>query len=301
MMEGWAAEISRRLGVRAVVGYNEYAEPNWRRVLKEGEGPAVIALAFLGEGNHVARDIVEELGVSGFEQWEMSRFGRLVYVTRPLGDSPLVLSALIARIIKAFDKGGAKIVENPEEIEETSMAYIAKALGLNVEKCEHALVARAVYASGNLDMAKSIYVTSDFCKAAEEAITGEVWAVADVKMVAAGLRYSRVRVAVEEAPAGCRTTKSYCGTEKLLKELGAAALVVGNAPTALRAGLDAWRRGEAELAFVVAAAVGFTNAGAVKEEVASSGLPAFIVRGTMGGSGVAVAVFNELVRRAYGG
>ena len=300
-MESWAAEISRRLGVRAVVGYNEYAEPNWRQLLREGQGPAIIALAFLGAGNHVARDIMGELGVSGFERWEMSSFRRPVYVTRPLGDSPLVLSALISRILKALGKTSVEIAEQPEEIEESSMAYVANALGLDLSKCEDALVARAVYASGNLDLARRIHITGDLCKSAEEAIAAGMWAVADVKMVASGLRYDKVRIAVEEAPEGCKATRAYCGVEKLARELKAAMLVVGNAPTALKAGLDVWRRGEAELAFVIAAAVGFTNAEAVKEEVVSSGLPAFVVRGTMGGSGIAAAVFNELMRRAYGG
>lgn len=301
LMETWAAELSKRLGVTVRVGYNEYAEPNWRDLVRSSEGPVVIALAFLGEGNHVARDILGELGVTGYDEWQMSKFGKPVYVTRPLGDSPLVFAALYSRVKRALGAPGPSAAWDPEEIEQNSMNYVASALGLDLSDCSQRLVARAVYAAGNLELARHIYISPDLCRAAEEALRSELWVVADVKMVAAGLRYGRVKVAVEEAADGCGTTRSACGAAKLLRELRHAVLVVGNAPTALRAGLDVWRGGEAEIALVVATPVGFTNAAAVKEEVVSSGLPAFVLRGTYGGSGVAASVFNELVRLSHGG
>ncbi|MEL9990082.1 MAG: precorrin-8X methylmutase [Thermoproteus sp.] len=299
LMEGWAAELSKRLGVKVTPGYNEYAEPNWRDLVKSAEGPVVVALAFLGEGNHVARDVLGDLGVDGYEKWQMSKFGKLVYVTRPLGDSPLVFAALYARVRRALEVSEPQAAWDPEEIEESSMRYVADVLGLDLSRCDHRLTARAVYATGNLDLAKFVYITPDLCKAAEEALGSGLWAVADVKMVATGIRYPRVRVAVEETW-DCGSTKAACGTAKILRELRVAALVVGNAPTALKAGLDLWRGGEVEIAFLVAAPVGFTNAAAVKEEAASSGLPAFILRGTYGGSGVAAAVFNELTKLGHG-
>lgn len=299
LMEAWASELSRRLGVAVRVGYNEYAEPNWRDLVKGAVGPVVVALAFLGEGNHVARDVLAELGVAEYDRWERSKFGKPVYVTRPLGDSPLVLAALYARVRRALGAPEPQAKWDPEEIEASSMKYVADVLGLDLSRCDHRLTARAVYATGNLDLAKFVYITPDLCKAAEEALGSGLWAVADVKMVAAGIRYPKVRVAVEEAW-DCGSTKAACGTAKLLRELRAAALVVGNAPTALKAGLDLWRSGGAEIAFLVATPVGFTNAEAVKEEATASGLPAFVLRGTYGGSGVAAAVFNELAKLGHG-
>jgi len=305
LMERWATEVSKRLGVRAVVGYNEYAEPNWRQLLREAEGDVVIALAFLGEGNHVARDILGELGVD-FEQWATSpTYGKRVYVTRPLGDSPLVLSAFLSRIIRAIEAGGgarqsSDVVWNPEEVEESSMRYVAERLGLDLSNWRDRLVARAVYANGNLELAKNVWISPDLLKAAEEAVRAEVPAVVDVRMVAAGLRYRRVHVAVEAPVEGTGVTRSAQGVRHWLKELKHGILVVGNAPTALKAGLDAWRSGEAELAFAVASPVGFTNAERVKEELVESGIPAAVVRGTYGGSGIAAALFNELVKLAHG-
>jgi len=63
LMERFAARLEKDLGVLVRVGYNEYAEPNWRDLMRNGEGPVVVALAFLGGGNHVYRDILGELGV----------------------------------------------------------------------------------------------------------------------------------------------------------------------------------------------------------------------------------------------
>jgi precorrin-8X/cobalt-precorrin-8 methylmutase len=50
----------------------------------------------------------------------------------------------------------------------------------------------------------------------------------------------------------------------------------------------------------VAAPVGFTNSAQVKEEFLKCRVPSVVVRGTYGGSGVAAALFNELVKIAHG-
>jgi len=81
--------------------------------------------------------------------------------------------------------------------------------------------------------------------------------------------------------------------------LGPRVPVVGNAPTALVEVMRAVRRGE-EVPFVIASPPGFTNAVEVKEELISSKVPAVVVRGSYGGSNLAVAAFNEIVRKVMG-
>ena len=53
LIERLASRLEKDLGVPARVGYNEYTEPNWRDLMRSGEGLVVVALAFLGGGNHV--------------------------------------------------------------------------------------------------------------------------------------------------------------------------------------------------------------------------------------------------------
>ncbi|MFN7106427.1 MAG: precorrin-8X methylmutase, partial [Pyrobaculum sp.] len=195
LMYKWAKELERRLGVPCVVGFNEYADPNWRDLLKRGNGPAVLALAFLGEGNHVARDILNELGVKPGE-WAQSSYGRQIYVTPPLGNSPLVFTALLARVRESLGARPLDIVSEPEEIEESSMRYVAEALGLDLTQWKDRLVARVAYATGNLDVAKHLWVSDDLLDAAREAFMAEMPLLVDTKMVAAGVKYAKVHTAV---------------------------------------------------------------------------------------------------------
>jgi precorrin-8X/cobalt-precorrin-8 methylmutase len=298
LMERLASRLEKDLGVPVRVGYNEYAEPNWRDLVRNGEGPVVIALAFLGGGNHVYRDILGELGVE-VGRWQKSAFGRLVYVTPPLGDSPLVYQALKARIQAALGAEPPTYVLDPEEIETESLNAVASALGLDLSDWRDRLRTRAAYATGNLDVAKALYISDDLADAFREWLGGPV--AADVHMVAAGLRYDRslIHVALDCADGAPGVTKSYAGMLCVLRRLGAAGVVVGNAPTALLAVVEHCRGG-GELPFAVAAPVGFTNAAQIKEEFLKCGVPSVVVRGTYGGSGVAAALFNELVKIAHG-
>ncbi|MGC9052050.1 precorrin-8X methylmutase, partial [Pyrobaculum sp.] len=278
--------------------YNEYAEPNWRDLVARHDR-VVIALAFLGRGNHVVRDILGELGVEP-GMWAISKFGNWVYVTPPLGDSPLCFSALLARIRRALGGGGVELrVAEPEEIDNSSMRYVAERLGLDLANWRDRLVARAVYASGNLDVARHVEIRGEVLEAFREWLGGSV--AVDSKMVKAGLRYppESTYVAVEAPVDSGGLTKSYAGMTYWLSRLKSPGAVVGNAPTALAAVLDHCMMG-GELSYIIAAPVGFTNIH-VKDKVAECAVPSVVVKGTYGGSGVAAAIFNELLELSHGG
>jgi precorrin-8X/cobalt-precorrin-8 methylmutase len=74
-------------------------------------------------------------------------------------------------------------------------------------------------------------------------------------------------------------------------------VVVGNSPTALLE-LSALMRQGLKPALVVAAPVGFVKAKESKEEVLGLPVPCIAVRGERGGTPVAVAVVNALIRLA---
>jgi precorrin-8X/cobalt-precorrin-8 methylmutase len=142
--------------------------------------------------------------------------------------------------------------------------------------------------------------------------------ICDVAMVAAG---SRARlgmlgieplVAVEAADrplpsvlgAGTRaaaaaSSRSARGLLALAGAMGGAVVVVGNAPTALLALLDALADGAPVPAAVVASCCGLVAAAEAKELLlARPPAPAIVVRGTRGGSAVAAAALNALAALA---
>jgi precorrin isomerase len=79
-----------------------------------------------------------------------------------------------------------------------------------------------------------------------------------------------------------------------------AIVVVGCAPTALDEVLELAGRGEWAPALVIGLPVGFVGAAAAKEALRMSGLPAISNVGEKGGSAVAAAAVNALVRLAHG-
>jgi precorrin-8X/cobalt-precorrin-8 methylmutase len=77
-------------------------------------------------------------------------------------------------------------------------------------------------------------------------------------------------------------------------------VVVGNAPTALLALLDAVDEGRASPALVVGTPVGLVAAAEAKEELVQRAVPFITVLGTRGGSAIAAAALNALLRMATG-
>jgi precorrin-8X/cobalt-precorrin-8 methylmutase len=75
---------------------------------------------------------------------------------------------------------------------------------------------------------------------------------------------------------------------------------VGNAPTALLKVMDSWDDLATELrpGLVVGAPVGFVNAAESKELLSEKGYPFITCRGRKGGTPVAVAIVNALIRLA---
>ncbi|MEW6020046.1 MAG: precorrin-8X methylmutase, partial [Pseudomonadota bacterium] len=80
--------------------------------------------------------------------------------------------------------------------------------------------------------------------------------------------------------------------------LRGAVVVIGNAPTALFECLHLAREGAVRPALIVGMPVGFVGAAESKEALAASGLPFVTIRGNRGGSSIAAAVANALIRLA---
>jgi precorrin-8X/cobalt-precorrin-8 methylmutase len=79
-----------------------------------------------------------------------------------------------------------------------------------------------------------------------------------------------------------------------------AIVALGNAPTALREVLAVAAEGLAEPALVIGMPVGFVDAAQSKAALAEANLTFITVEGTRGGSPLAAATVNALLRLAFG-
>lgn len=308
-MQKLATYLEEKLEVPVFLSHNEYTEPNWRSLIldltEKGFDHFVFALAFLGRGNHVAKDIMGEIGVSEFNQWTRVKYGDReisVYFTRPLADSELVRLALFYRVKGAFDNGErVDYIEDPEEIDERTMNIIREKAkeGLGVDGEELEIISRAVYASGNLEIVKHVYISPDAIDSGVEALKAQLPILTDIKMVMAGIRWKKVENYLDSASELAKNlgiTRAAAGIRMGLTS--PKIVVIGNAPTALVEALRIHREKSLEIPLIVASPPGFTNAVEAKEELIRSGIPAIVIRGTYGGSNIAAAIINELIRVA---
>ncbi|MDT7862354.1 MAG: precorrin-8X methylmutase [Saccharolobus sp.] len=309
-IENLISYIEKRINLPIYLTYNEFAKPDWRELLRnivnKGFERIVIGLVFLGRGNHVFKDIMEFIKVNRLNNWVKTNiYGKevYIYVTEPLASSPLVTLSLyyrLARALKLFPDI-TNVVEDPLEIEENSMNMILSSLDTKDEK-ERRIVAKAIFASGNPEIAKFIRINN--LDAGIEAIRAESEIVTDVKMVAAGIRWKKITCMIDDDKVKDLSkklgiTRAAASMRIALKE-GGKVVVIGNAPTALIETLKIVKEG-IDIPFIVASPPGFTNAKDSKEALVKSSIPSVVVTGTYGGSGVAVAIINEIIRLALEG
>jgi precorrin-8X/cobalt-precorrin-8 methylmutase len=163
-----------------------------------------------------------------------------------------------------------------------------------------AVTERIIHATADFD-----YVTDLVCDEAAlqrgvSALRRHVPVVADVAMVAAGITGYPVICRIGDSLAArlARTasiTLSAAAVRLAHGETGPGAVwLAGCAPTALREIMSR----QVEPALVIGVPVGFVDAAESKEALRASGLPALSNISEKGGSAVAVAAFNALLRIA---
>lgn len=200
---------------------------------------------------------------------------------------------------------------DPEEIERQSFEIIERELGTHAfGPREFRVVQRAIHASGDFDFARNLVFHPAAIEAGLAALRAGRDVVVDVEMVKVGVSRSilqklggDVRCFISDPDVIARAreegvTRAIVAMRKAAAECPDALVAVGNAPTALLEMIDLARRRAAAPALVVGAPVGFVAAAESKEALIESGLPFIACRGRKGGSSVAVAIVNALLRLA---
>jgi precorrin-8X/cobalt-precorrin-8 methylmutase len=163
-----------------------------------------------------------------------------------------------------------------------------------------AVTERVVHATADFGYASDLVCDEAALQRGVSALRREAPVIADVAMVAAGITGYPVICKIGDSLAArlARTadiTLSAAAVRLAHGEAGPGAVwLVGCAPTALREIISR----QVEPALVIGVPVGFVDAAESKDALRTSGLPALSNVSEKGGSAVAVAAFNALLRIA---
>jgi precorrin-8X/cobalt-precorrin-8 methylmutase len=162
-----------------------------------------------------------------------------------------------------------------------------------------AVVERVIHASADPEYAASTVVDVAAVDAGVRALRAGAPVLCDVEMVRHGISGIQAECHLPETGGDAETTRSALGMRSAAaRHPKGAIVVVGCAPTALDEVVDLKARGEFEPALVIGLPVGFVGAAESKARLRASGLPAISNIGEKGGSAVAAAAVNALVRLA---
>ncbi len=169
------------------------------------------------------------------------------------------------------------------------------------------IAVRIIHACGMTDIGGDLRITPDFAETALAALRAGKPLIVDCEMLRHGIIARQLPKGVEivctlndprarDIGIARQTTRSAAAVELWAPLLGGAVVVIGNAPTALFAVLEAIDNGAAKPAAIAAFPVGFVGATESKDELIRNprGLAYATVTGRRGGSAMAAAAVNAL-------
>jgi len=201
---------------------------------------------------------------------------------------------------------------SPEGIESKSMLIIEEELGSKIEKfspVEAAVVKRVIHTTADFEYADLLAASPGaYEKALELFKKGQQVIVTDTNMIAVGINKELLnsfqaqvkclvaeeetrRLALDEG-----LTRSIVNIRRAAEQYPEAIFAIGNAPTALYELLRLAAERRVKPALVIGVPVGFVEAAESKEELLKSKLPYIAICGRKGGSAVAVAIINALMK-----
>jgi precorrin-8X/cobalt-precorrin-8 methylmutase len=202
----------------------------------------------------------------------------------------------------------------PEEIEQESFRIILEELGTHpFSAAELAIVQRVIHATADFDFARSLRFSQHAIEQGIAALRSGCPLVSDVQMIAAGVNRPRlerfgccVQCLVHDSlvinlALQSGKTRSEVAMQQLGKQLNGAVAAIGNAPTALFEVIRLFQEEGIQPALVIGAPVGFVNALESKQALTQTSIHFITALGRKGGSTVAVAILNALLRLAEAG
>ncbi|MCL5985249.1 MAG: precorrin-8X methylmutase [Actinobacteria bacterium] len=312
LTEGVKASLAS--GVEVIGASLQFNHPNLEEAVEylvsKGADKLVIAPYFLFAGRHITEHIPHLI----------KKFnGIYPKVQFVLSNVPGADELLVDQIVRRIQESASEFLPEawflstlPDDIEKQSMTIVEILLPdcSELTREEKAVVMRIVHASGDSQIASLIRFHPSAVSAGVAAIGKGKPIFTDVRMVASGINQYLAQkfgssihcaldemVAIRQAQAG-NITRSACAIKCLGKELDGAIVAIGNAPTALNTLLELIDSGEINPALTIGMPVGFVQAKESKEKLMRVNSPYITVEGTRGGSAMAVATVNALLKIA---
>ncbi len=289
------------------VAYMEFAEPKIpdaiRTAVEDGAQKIILHPFFLSAGQHVTKDIPEMI-----EEARGRYPGVQLIYTEPLGIHEKLAQIVMERISAADNLA-------PTAIEKRSFDILSAEAGLNSVPADRLpIVQRVIHATADFDFKDTLTFHPDAVAKGIAAIKAGKDILTDVEMVRTGINKKwlapwRGKVVcnissefgVHSSESGVKT-KAEQGIEKAIKENPNIGIIaIGNAPTALLKTIELLnselRTRSSEL-LVVGVPVGFVKAVESKVLLAKQQFPFITALGRKGGTPVAVAIVNALLKMA---
>ena len=198
----------------------------------------------------------------------------------------------------------------PAEIEKRSFEIIQSELPHPIDPTLAPVILRVIHTTADFEYAQSLTFSEGVIEKAVSALRSGVDIVSDTNMVKAGVDKKRLKAFggdilcfmhdddVAETAQRNETTRARAAVDKAAALGKPLIFAVGNAPTALLRICELFEAGECSPALVIGVPVGFVNVVESKELLMDSGIPYITARGRKGGSNVAAAICNALLRIA---
>ncbi|RYE45019.1 MAG: precorrin-8X methylmutase [Hyphomicrobiales bacterium] len=218
--------------------------------------------------------------------------------------------ALPPKLTGPTSTSSATYLRDPAAIYAQSFATIEAEADLSALAPElHPAAIRMIHACGMVDLAADIVGDPAVAAASQDALRAGAPVLCDCEMVRSGIIRRHLPEATElvltlndpavpALAASLGTTRSAAAVELWRPRLAGAVVLIGNAPTALFHLIELIAAGGPRPAAIIAAPVGFVGAAESKALLASNALsiPFLTVRGRRGGSAIASAAFNAILK-----
>lgn len=275
-------------------------------LINEGIKKIIISPYFLFTGRHITEDVPENIANLQKRHPEIQ-----FTMTANLGLHESIIELMAGNIIKASPDLSPDITTPvaPDKIEEQSMKIVDRILSPELMGNERTVAMRVVHAGGDPSLANLIRFSPSAVEDGIEALKKGASIFTDVRMVSTGISKRLIEgfggsviCALDDIPPAKNNeqtlTRAAAAMYRLDSKLNSAIIAIGNAPTALLAVLDMIDHRNLRPALIIGMPVGFVQARESKAALIKRSIPFITIEGTRGGSPLAAAAVNAILRLA---
>ena len=302
-------------GVEVVGAALQFNQPDLEDAVSslvgKGAQRVIIVPYFLFPGRHITEHIPEII-----EKMQSDYPGKEFLLAGNLGQDEYFVDLMANRILETapeLAQNGNDLHVPPSVIEQQSMAIVEKILPpLSLSDEERTVVMRLVHTAGDRHVASLVKFHPATVRTALSAIRLGKSIFTDVRMVSVAVNRQlaakfgcEIHCALEESEiAGVERDEEVTRTAGAIFSLGqrlnGSIVAIGNSPTALLSLLKMATQKKASPAVVIGMPVGFVQAKEAKEKLMKMDIPYISIAGTRGGSALAAATVNALLKIALG-